>query len=491
MRRLRRSVLALAAVSAAVFCCAPTAGAPPRGGTSPCPYSVNLSYQLQWVPVPVSPQQSTIPMRTPTPVPNHTIPLHQPVGTTAVPRPHPLTTTHQQTATVHTTTRQEKTTEHTYPTRQETVHHTLTVHVTPGEQHTAETVRQTHTGVVHTETTAHHAEAVGGPGHGGEAVHVTAKPLTTTHSQVSTELRRYETQHQTAKVHVDVHEQTTVTHGEHKVTEHTTTQHTHTQVHTQTHTQTHPAPEPVAKHDPKKAPPEAPKVTPKESDPGKAPPDAPDKVRYVPVLKITAQVDVNCGRCHSASQPTRPLITANPPSCNRSPSPLLVDTFVPGRAGTPRPRPPFLERPTSPFLIVARNQPVPAPPPNLMTPAPRRPPGFVTSSPSGTTSSAFWGEPTLLPVSFTTSSPETPGPMPTFTGSAADGSERQVSGAPDALDSILDAPALPPVVALPPAPDDRPVTKPAPSASEVVLDPPALPPVPLPTIPDAWARVAR
>jgi len=491
MRRLRRSVLALAAFSAAVFCCAPAGGAP-RGGASPCPYSINLSYQLQWVPVPASPRpnpQSTIPMRTPATTPAHTIPSHQPVGTTAAPPPPRPVTTHQQTTTVRTTTRQETTTQHTYPTRQETVHHTLTAQVQQSEHRTTETVRHVHQDVVHAEARLHPAEPVhvahGGPGHGfGEAARATAKTVTTTHTHVSTELRRYEQQHQQTKLHVEVHEHTTVTHGEHKVTDRTVSERTHTQVHTQTHTQTHPAPGPVTKHEPKKAPPEAPKATPKEADPGKPPPDSPDKVRYVPVLKVTAKVNFQCGSCHSASQPSPALITANPPSCNRSPMPLPVDLLVTGRGIPPRPLTPFVDRPLQPFLpAVVRGQPTPTPP-DLVALAPRRPPDLVTSGPSA---GSFWGDdtPAVVPAPA-----ETPEQLPLFT-LTSDGSQpsRQEAAQPDALDAIFQAPSLPPVIGPPPVPEDR-RTTPPPSAAEVVFDPPTLPPVP-PAVPGAWARASR
>jgi hypothetical protein len=488
MRRLRRPVLALAAFAGAVFCCAPTAGAP-RGGASPCPYSVNLSYQLQWVPVPVSPRpqpQSTIPMRMPTPAPGHTIPAHQPVGTTAVPPPAHPATTHQQTTVVHTTTHQQTTTEHTYPTRQETVHHTLTAQVRQTEHRTTETVRHIHD-AGHGESWIRPAESTH-VGHGfGEAVHATARTATTTHAHVSTELHRYEQQHVQTSLHVEVHEHTTVTHGEHKVTDRTVSERTHTQIHTQTHTtQTHPAPEPVAKHEPKKAPPETTKVTPKESDPGKPPPGSPDKVRYVPVLTVTAQVNFQCGSCHNASRPAPALITSNPPSCNRSPMPLPVDLLVTGRGVPARPLTPFVDRPFQPLLPAVRRQPSPTPP-DLVALAPRRPPDLVTSglSTSRITSATFWGDDTPSAV------PAPAEQLPLFT-LTSDGSQpsRQEATPTDALDTIFQAPSLPPVIGPPPAPEDRPVAPP-PSVAEVVFDPPALPPVPPPAAPDAWARASR
>jgi hypothetical protein len=498
MRRLRRPVFALAAFAGAVFCCAPTAGAP-RGGALPCPYSVNLSYQLQWVPVPVSPRpqpQSTIPMRMPTPTPGHTIPAHQPVGTTAVPPPAHPATTHQQTTVVHTTTRQETITQHTYPTRQETVHHTLTAQVRQTENRTTETVQHLHLDAGHGESRIHAAESThvghGGPGHGfGEAIHVTARTATTTHAHVSTELHRYEQQHVQTNLHVEVHEHTTVTHGEHKVTDRTVSERTNTQVHTQTHTTpAHPAPEPVAKHDPKKAPPETPKVTPRESDPGKPPPDSPDKVRYVPVLKVTAQVNFQCGSCHNASQPSPARITANPPSCNRSPTPLPVDLLVTGRGVPARPLTPFVDRPFQPLVpAVVRSQPTPTPP-DFVALAPRRPPDLVTSRPSASriTSATFWGDDTPSAVPAPTGTQEQ---LPFFT-LTSDGSQPSRQDAPqtDALDAIFQAPSLPPVIGPPPGPEDRPAPPP-PSAAEVVFDPPALPPVPPPAVPDAWARVSR
>jgi len=355
-------------------------------------------------------------------------------------------------------------------------------------------VRHVHQDVVHAEARIHSAEPVHvahGPGP-GEAARVTAKTVTTTHSHVSTELHRYEQQHQQTKLHVELHENTTVTHGERKVTDRTVTERTHTQVHTQTHTQTHPAPAPVAKHEPKKAPPVMPTATPKEADPGKPPPGSPDKVRYVPVLKVTAKVNFQCGSCHNASQPSPTLITANPPSCNRSPMPLPVDLLATGRGTPPRPPTPVVDRPFQPFVPAAvRGQPTPmSPTPGQVALAPRRPPDLVTSGPSAvrTTSASFWGDdtPAVVPAPA-----ETPEQLPLFT-LTPDGSQpsRPEATQPDALDAIFQAPSLPPVIGPPPVPEDRPATPPT-SAAEVVFDPPALPPVPPPAVPDASARASR
>ena len=512
MLRLRWLVTKLLALSVVVFCCLPAVPAP-RGYVPPCgggAYAPNVNITVTqggyWAPnapsyspppmyVPpmyTPPQQSTQghPTR-PTspahpatqvhqPVPNHpnatiyhptptyqqTTVYHPPVthSTTTV---RPVTTT-KETVTQHPVTKTRETvTQHTYPTRQETTHHNLTTNLQKTTETRLVTEKTSRTEMVHGGTVGIHggggAVGIHGGGggvgiHGGGAGgHVLGKPLTT-HTLVTTELRRFE-QQQKVKLHTDLTKQVNVTHGQRTVTERRLTTETEMETRRQTQTHTHlvqettlhkttPPPTTVVRKTMTpgtttpgketlthpialfKETPTKPKTDPTPTDPkktktpnagGDAPPGpAPPGYHWVKTLTVTVHIDYSCGKCHNGSLPKAPLSTVSQGSCNRpAPLPSQNNALTMTRTQPNRLSPLFLEGPTQPFVTpppISRGQVMQPVVPVKFNPVQPWPVDKVSpqNTPTRPVQASFWEDdtPSQLPSSLQPDASTSPGSTP-------------------------------------------------------------------------------